>query len=191
MPSSIAAAACPARSRSSVSGRPIALLRLPSVASTRASPKCARRIAASISLTVVLPLLPTTTMTGIANRARQCAASAPSAAQRVRHRDQVARERAGAVRGDQRGGGAALERGADEVVPVEALALERDEQIARRERARVGGHAREAHVRAQRCGRATARAAVAVSIMRRSTRASAAAAASASENGVRTPSRSW
>ena len=37
-------------------------------------------------------------------------------------------------------------RNADEIVAVEALALERDEEIARRERARVGRHAREAHV---------------------------------------------
>ena len=37
-------------------------------------------------------------------------------------------------------------RDADEIVAVEALALERDEEIARRERARVGRHAREAHV---------------------------------------------
>ena len=45
MPSSITATRCCARSPSSVSGRPIALLRLPRVACTASAPKCARRIA--------------------------------------------------------------------------------------------------------------------------------------------------
>ena len=45
-------------------------------------------------------------------------------------------ERIRAVGGDERGGGAAFLRGADEIVAVEALALERDEEIAwRRARA--------------------------------------------------------
>ena len=42
---------------------------------------------------------------------------------------------------DQRRDGAALDRGDDEVVAVETLAAQRDEQVAGRERARVGGHA--------------------------------------------------
>ena len=92
MPSSIAATRCDARRRSSVIGSPIALLRLPCVASTPASPKCARRMAASISFTVVLPLLPTMTITGIVNCRRQCAAERAERGLRVVGDDEVAGE---------------------------------------------------------------------------------------------------
>src|SRR3569832_2153862 len=67
---------CRSLSRNSVSGTPRSLLRLPSV--TRTSPR-SRRIAAIISFTVVLPLLPVTPITGKSNRARHAAASLPSA----------------------------------------------------------------------------------------------------------------
>src|SRR5439155_1715098 len=65
MPSSrIAASSVPAR-RSSVSGRPTRLFCVPVVRSTRPGPRARARIAASISLVVVLPLLPVTaTMRG-------------------------------------------------------------------------------------------------------------------------------
>ncbi len=60
---------------------PMSLLKLPSVASTLslAPSNWARRIAAHISLTVVLPLLPVMPSRGIAKRPRQAAASWPSA----------------------------------------------------------------------------------------------------------------
>ncbi len=58
----------------------MSLLKLPLVASTlSSSPAAARRIAASISLTVVLPLLPVMATSGMSNCLRQCAASLPSA----------------------------------------------------------------------------------------------------------------
>src|SRR5882672_9661225 len=57
----------------------MSLLRFPSFASVCGSPKCARRIAAIISLTVVLPLEPVTATKGMSKRPRQCAASRPSA----------------------------------------------------------------------------------------------------------------
>jgi hypothetical protein len=80
MPSSTTATACtPSRRRSSVSGRPMSLLKLPSVASAR-SPCQARRMEATICVVVVLPLLPPTATSGnAAKRARQAAPSAPSA----------------------------------------------------------------------------------------------------------------
>ena len=60
---------------------PMSLLRLPSVASTGSrEPQWAARIAAIISFTVVLPLLPTIAASGSVNCARQYAASCPSAA---------------------------------------------------------------------------------------------------------------
>ena len=109
--------------------------------------------------------------------------------QRVRHGDEVARQLAGPVGSDERGDRALVARGADEIVPVEALALERDEEVARRERARVGGHAREEHVRAHETAVHRARGARRVHHAPPAL-ASAAAATSASENGVRTPFRS-
>src|SRR6185436_16622844 len=59
---------------------PMSLLKFPAVASTPFSPADCRSIAASISLTVVLPLLPVIAIKGIAKRARQWLASRPSAA---------------------------------------------------------------------------------------------------------------
>ena len=71
MPSSMIAARCVSRRQSSVSGSPIALLKLPWVESTRSAPKCAESAAAVMSFTVVLPLLPTTRASGSVKRARQ------------------------------------------------------------------------------------------------------------------------
>ncbi len=64
---------------------------------------------------------------------------------RVGDDDEVAGEVVGAIGGDQRGNGAALESCGDEVVAVEALAGKRDEEVAVLQRAGVGGDAREAH----------------------------------------------
>ena len=83
MPSSTTPARCQHasswRSRSSVSGRPMWLFRLPSVANA-ASPSQARRMLAIICVTVVLPLLPVTAISGRLKRARQAPASRCSAA---------------------------------------------------------------------------------------------------------------
>lgn len=64
MPSSNTAARCVARRRSSVSGTPMSLFRLPAVASRLASPFHAASTDEIISLVVVLPLLPVTATTG-------------------------------------------------------------------------------------------------------------------------------
>src|SRR3954465_3316606 len=69
MPSSTAHQRWPCRMRSSVSGTPMSLLRLPAVASTASSPACERRIEASISFTVVLPFDPATATTAGRNPA--------------------------------------------------------------------------------------------------------------------------
>ena len=58
---------------------PMSLFRLPVVASTPDSPVTWRRMDASISFTVVLPLLPVTAISGTVKRVRQKAASRPSA----------------------------------------------------------------------------------------------------------------
>ncbi|MNJ61600.1 hypothetical protein D3C77_573970 [compost metagenome] len=71
-PSSITAALCSGAISSRVSGAPRSLFRLPRVACTR--PRV-RRMLASISLTVVLPLEPVMATTGLSNAARF---SAPS-----------------------------------------------------------------------------------------------------------------
>ena len=82
MPSSSTAARCQQtsswRSRSSVSGTPMSLLKLPAVASA-ASPSQACRMAATICVTVVLPLLPVTAISGSSICCRHAAASSPSA----------------------------------------------------------------------------------------------------------------
>ena len=76
-PSSTTALRCPASRPQSVSGTPISLLRLPRVAET--GPRVPR-IAATISLTVVLPLLPVMpTRTRSRKRLLHAAASSPSA----------------------------------------------------------------------------------------------------------------
>src|SRR5437016_4566446 len=74
MPSSIAHHRCSGRMRSRVSGTPMSLLRLPLVASTAASPAWQRKIAASISFTVVLPFEPAIATRAGEKRARQCRA---------------------------------------------------------------------------------------------------------------------
>ena len=95
-------ARCAARRRSSVSGRPMSLLRLPRRREHARRRRSARaRIAAIISFTVVLPLLPVTTTSGSAKRARQCAASAPERRPRIGDRDEGAAS-AGALRARRR-----------------------------------------------------------------------------------------
>ena len=63
MPISITAARWLARRRISISGTPMSLLKLPCVANA-ASPCQARRMDAIICVTVVLPLLPVTPISG-------------------------------------------------------------------------------------------------------------------------------
>ncbi len=101
------------------------------------------RIAPVISLTVVLPLLPVIPTTVPREVATPCAGEAASSASSVsgtttcgdRRRDQAAHERA------RRAAGRRLRH---EVMPVEALAAQRNEQRAGLERAAVGGHGAEA-----------------------------------------------
>jgi len=76
-PTSTTAKRCEGARRSSVSGTPMWLLRLPRVA--RQLPACPR-IAAVISLAVVLPLLPATPTSGPRKCARQARAARSSAA---------------------------------------------------------------------------------------------------------------
>ena len=82
MPSSSTAARCCSavswRRRSTCSGTPMWLLKLPAVASA-ASPNQACRMAATIWVTVVLPLLPATAISGRCRRLRQALASCCSA----------------------------------------------------------------------------------------------------------------
>ena len=78
MPSSTTASRWLSRRRSSVIGTPMSLFRLPWVENA-ASPAAARRMLASIWVTVVLPLLPVTAISGNWNWLRQPAASWPSA----------------------------------------------------------------------------------------------------------------
>jgi hypothetical protein len=159
MPISITAARCVSRSPSRVSGRPMSLLRLPRVASTASAlpPKCARRIAAHISLTVVLPLLPVMPSSGIGKRARQAAASWPSA-RRVSFTATSGNPGLAAAQAafDHGAGGALGQHFGDEVVAIEALALERDEQHAGCHRARIAADRGEldisAQVRHTKCG---------------------------------------
>ncbi len=79
MPSSNTAARCCRSTCQSINGTPMSLFRLPRVASRVFSPNCRARIEAIICVTVVLPLLPVTAITGRTKRERQCAAPAPSA----------------------------------------------------------------------------------------------------------------
>src|SRR5450631_1311682 len=98
MPISITAARCCARSRTPVSGKPMALLRLPAVASRSLGPTAAR---------------------GGGEWAQR--------AQRMGDGGQVAGQRGDAVGAYYRRDRATLARQFDVVMPVEALALERDE----------------------------------------------------------------
>ena len=70
------ARSCSGVSRNSVSGTPMSLLKLPAVASTF---PCVRSMAASISLTVVLPLLPVIAMVFGCTLAFTAAPSKPNA----------------------------------------------------------------------------------------------------------------
>jgi hypothetical protein len=119
-------------------------------------------------LTVVLPLLPTTIASGMSKRERQ----------------------SDAIVGHQRGGRALRQRGRHEVVPVEALAAQRDEEIAGTQAAAVGGHAQEARVGSDGAAGHDAGGGHGVHHAALQS-ASAACASRASSNGVRAPLRSW
>ena len=73
MPSSTTASLCVGRKRSRVSGTPMSLFKLPCVASA-ASDAATRNMLATICVTVVLPLLPVTAMSGKANCLRHALA---------------------------------------------------------------------------------------------------------------------
>ena len=98
-------------------------------------------MAAIISLTVVLPLLPATPTTGSENCARQAAAEAVSAA--CVSRTTICGSGRSTRRVDHGAGGAGGFRRGDEIVGVEPRPAQRDEQLAGLERARVGGDAGE------------------------------------------------
>ena len=142
MPSSNTAARCCLPSCHSISGTPMSLLRLPRVARRPLSPCAVARIDAIICVTVVLPLLPATAMTGSAKRARHCAAASPSA--RLLSATTTCGRSTSTSALHQGGRRAALARRGDVVVAVEALPAQRDVERAGRERPRVGRHAREA-----------------------------------------------
>ena len=94
-------------------------------------------MAAIISLTVVLPLLPATPTTGIAKLRAPAARGACQRGLRVRHDDLRAAARS-TGRVDHGAGRARGLRGVDEIIGVEARAAQRDEQLAGLQRARVG-----------------------------------------------------
>ena len=166
------------------------------VASTAPSPKCARRIAASISLTVVLPLLPTTTderqrepRAASARRARRAPRSGSATATRspasVRARASSATSAATAPRASaaatkswpsKRSPLSATKRSPGASVRRVGASRARSARCRRRQRAAptARGGGRRVHHRAAPAPPARAR-----------------GCASASENGVRTPSRSW
>ena len=108
----------------------------------------------------------------------------------VGHGNQVSRERCCAIRRDQRRHGTLRERGGDEVVTVEALAFQRDEEIARFERAAVGDDAPERDVVADQLSIHGSRGGF--GIHHAALHAdNAAADSTASEKGIRTPWDSW
>ena len=163
----------------------------------RRTPQCARRIAASISFTVVLPLLPVT------RDERQREARAPVRGELPERRAadrRTAIERAASTRrstrlvGDQRRRRAlrAAPR-ATKSWPSKRSPFERDEQVARARCARLSVVTRVKRTFGRRAARPpTARAAVAVSIMRALHAASAAPRyLRRRENGVRSPAISW
>ena len=104
-------------------------------------------MAAIISLTVVLPLLPATPTIGNENCARQAAADCVNAV--WVSRTTTCASGALEPRVDHRTGGAGGFGGRDEIVGIEPRAAQRDEQFARLERARVGRHAAEGAIRAR------------------------------------------
>ena len=128
-------------SASSDSGRPISLLRLPALTCVR---PCSARIDASSVFTVVLPLEPVMPTTRARRCARTALARSPSAAS-VSATTTCGRSTSSG-RVDQRRSRAALVRGrATKSCASKCLALERDEQRARRQRARVGATRRARH----------------------------------------------
>ena len=145
MPSSITAAWCQRvsswRRRSTVSGTPMWLLKLPSVANAP-SPHQACRMQPSICVTVVLPLLPVTAISGSWKRVRHPAASCCKRAQAVADQQTGQAGLGQAALGERRRGTRAA-RLRQEVVGVEAFAAQRDEQIAGAQAARVAVHAGE------------------------------------------------
>ena len=154
MPSSSTATRCDAPRRSSVSGRPTRLFCVPRVRSTRVG---AERLRAgsppSISLVVVLPLLPVTaTHAGRRRRRRWYAARSPSAARRLAHRPpRVHGRMVAAVRSTAR---STITAPAPRLAASSTMSrarraarpADRDEQLAGLDGAGVGGDARESAV---------------------------------------------
>jgi hypothetical protein len=116
--------------RSSVSGTPMWLFRLPARGERRVAMGQARRMAATICVTVVLPLLPVTAISGSVKPARQAAASCCKACSCRRPAGRAARRPAAPLGQRRRCTGRA--RAGQEVVAVETLAAQRDEQVAGR-----------------------------------------------------------
>ena len=141
MPSSITRRGRRGRRRNRVSGTPMSLLKLPCVANA-ASPCQARKIDAIICVTVVLPLLPVTATSGIAKRRRQRGGEVAE-----RGRVSATSGRAAPASSRPRSASAATAPAAlacgEKRVRVEALAAQGDEEVARREAARVAVDARE------------------------------------------------
>ncbi len=102
------------------------------------------RIAAVISLAVVLPLLPATPTTGMSKASRHALPRARE--RRLRVGDDDLRQGERLRRIDERAGRAGRQRRADELVAVEARTAQGDEQIARRQRAPVARDAGEGAV---------------------------------------------
>ena len=112
----------------------------------------ARRIDAIICVTVVLPLLPVTAISGSCEAARASRRPARrSARQRVGAPRSPGRPASARPRcGDRRDRAGARAPAARKSLRIEALALQRDEQVARLQRARVAVHARDRHARRRR-----------------------------------------
>ena len=134
MPSSTTAARCAAsRRRSSVSGRPMSLLKLPCGREARRRRCQARRIDAIICVTVVLPLLPVDRdqRQVEAARARRRRA-APSARLRVGHLEAGQAGVGEAALGERRHRAARPCASARKSCASKRSPLQRDEQVARR-----------------------------------------------------------
>ena len=124
------------------------------IAACRQRRPAAFKMAATISLTVVLPLLPATPTIGSENCARQAAADCVNAAWVSRTTSCASARSRRDVDHCARGAGGFS--GRDEIIGVEARATQRDEQLARLERARVGGHASVGAIRTHEFGAAGA-----------------------------------
>ena len=153
MPISMTAARCGARRPSTVSGRPMALLRFPGRGEHLPLPRPGAQDRRGHFL-----------HRGLAVAAhdaddRQREAPPPERGeraervQRIRDREQIAGQCTGAIGGDDRGDRSTLPRQFDVVVSVEALALECDEQFARSDRPRIRGDTVEPDVLAAQRGR--------------------------------------